>query len=131
MKAYELMKLTKENPEKYKGKKYRCTNGAIINFMGNEHNEFCINEYGEFVDNDNIKRMYITDTTEVEEIQQPVSFMEAIKAYAEGKVIICTLNSRANIYKPKGKHGYLIDHCGGGLTAAEILEGTWYIEREE
>ena len=61
-----------------------------------------------------------------------VSFIEAIKAYTNGKDIMCEHNGGCSIYKNK----YCEDNCvnilyddyGDGISAEEILNGEWYIE---
>ena len=61
-------------------------------------------------------------------LQNPVSFIEAIKARYEGKTIKVVLRNNERIYKDNSAG--LIDQNGGYLTPLEILEGKWYIEEE-
>mgnify|MGYP006910608483 CR=1 FL=1 len=80
----------------------------------------------------------VNDTWEL--IQQPIPFMEAVKAYSEGKTIRCEIgNNEPSFYSREvaisvltGKKIYgstcLIDNHGGTITTEEILEGTWYVE---
>ncbi|ASN68328.1 hypothetical protein 10S11_66 [uncultured Caudovirales phage] len=69
-------------------------------------------------------------------IKQPVSFMEAIKAFSQGKTIKCrvpfTLVDDLIVYKPsKGVlFTELFDNGGAAITQTEILEGKWYIEED-
>jgi hypothetical protein len=131
MKAYELMKLAKENQAKYQGKKYKVTNGIAIDGRGKEYKEVIISTHGELTAS--IFKMYVTDITEVEEIQQPIPFIEAVQAYAEGKTIRCeTKESGIAVYIPTclGNVSQLKDRCGGTLNPYEILEGKWYIGEE-
>ena len=65
-------------------------------------------------------------------VEKPVSFIEAIKAYTNGKDIMCEHNGGCSIYKNK----YCEDNCvnilyddyGDGISAEEILNGEWYID---
>jgi hypothetical protein len=68
--------------------------------------------------------------TEWELVQQPVSFMEAVKAYSEGKTIRCEINAEKYIYKPLGEDCYnaVKDDENIAVSAKEILEGRWYVE---
>jgi hypothetical protein len=75
--------------------------------------------------------------TEWELIQQPIPFMEAVKAYSEGKTIRCELKGEITVYRPsfKSLKQRLMFELKGGHTrtvdADEILNGTWYIEEGE
>jgi hypothetical protein len=65
---------------------------------------------------------------EWELIQQPVPFMEAVKAYSEGKTIRCeSQNYNTRTYKPNGTDK-LIDQHRIAITTHEIINGTWYVE---
>ncbi|WP_143314544.1 hypothetical protein [Clostridium sp. HBUAS56017] len=66
-------------------------------------------------------------------IQQPVSFMEAIKANQEGKVIKVNIGARTYTYYPRDNKwfGLIAKETLGGLSTHEILEGKWYIEESE
>ncbi len=65
-------------------------------------------------------------------VEKPVSFIEAIKAYTNGKNIMCEHNGGCSIYRNK----YCEDNCvnilqddyGDGISAEEILNGEWYID---
>ena len=124
MKAYELMKLTVENPQKYSGKKYEVTYGAY-DCEGNTITELYIGTDGDFRSKRNGFRVFIGYDTEVKEIPKPVTFMEAVKAYAEGKTI----------YSEDGilKHTYrfdscMRDECKSPVSAEEILNRKWFIK---
>lgn len=66
------------------------------------------------------------------EFEKPVSFMKAIKAYTNGRDIMCELNGSHIIYKNKfckdNCVNILNDNYGNGISAEEILTGEWYIE---
>ncbi|MFW9972668.1 MAG: hypothetical protein ACFFDF_20955 [Candidatus Odinarchaeota archaeon] len=85
MKAYELINLVQKDLDSYKGKKYKVTDGCLINRNGIKYYEFIINLDGAFI-NQNY-RLYFSDQTEIEEIQQPVTWHEAEKAALDGKKI--------------------------------------------
>ena len=64
--------------------------------------------------------------------QQPVSFMEAVKASYKGKTIYCVLPQSEYAYISKiDKLESLTDSNGNGLSTQEILEGKWYIKEDE
>lgn len=61
-------------------------------------------------------------------VQQPVSFMEAIKALNDGNSIYNIRESITHYYK----HNYaLSDEKRKPINTSEILEGTWYIGEPE
>ncbi len=65
-------------------------------------------------------------------IQQPVSFMEAIKASREGKIIKVDTGIRIYTYYPKDDElcELTAKESNGGLSVYEILEGKWYIHED-
>lgn len=63
-------------------------------------------------------------------VSQPVDFMEAVKAYDEGKTIRCELNGLARIYG-KSTCRLLVDNFGAAVDTSEILKGKWFIEDGE
>ena len=70
-------------------------------------------------------------------VQEPVSFMEAIKAYHEGKTIRCEYVEEEFIYEPTEEKkvseqiGFIIRDCDfSSVCTGEILEGKWYIEED-
>jgi hypothetical protein len=75
---------------------------------------------------------------EWELIQQPVPFIEAVKAYSEGKTIRCELQDRKHTYRPN-EHTRLARDYGYefkgavlnvGVSTKEIIEGQWFIEED-
>jgi hypothetical protein len=78
--------------------------------------------------------------TEWELVQQPVSFMDAVKAYSEGKTIRCEFigyngKKYTTIYddkKENSKYNQLVDNnsdvVSDPVCCEEILNGTWYVE---
>jgi hypothetical protein len=132
MKAFELMYLAKMEPQKYEGKKYKITKGCALNNMGNLLNETdVINVEKGKVYYNKIYELNISQNTELEEIQQPIPFLEAVKAYSEGKTIRCEWKGRSQNWASKYKNGsqYMgIKECDGAICPEEILNGTWYLE---
>jgi hypothetical protein len=63
-------------------------------------------------------------------IQQPVPFMEAVKAYSEGKTVECECEyMEKRIYEPKTyKTPTMKDQYGDNPSIKEMLEGKWYIK---
>jgi hypothetical protein len=61
-----------------------------------------------------------------------VPFMEAVKAYSEGKTIYCKVSNLTFTYYEKhdynGCYQLLAEESMGGLSAKEILEGIWIIK---
>lgn len=141
IKAYDLMKLAAENPQEYKGRKYRVISSYACGNMGEQTHTICIDANGEFGTNDFAGNVYVSRYTELEEIKpepQPVPFMDAVKAYSEGKKIRCEVvpsaTNQVYEYEPDGNeiglHGYKLATCMGmctPVTTKEILEGKWYI----
>ncbi len=70
-----------------------------------------------------------TDLKEVKSEPKPVTFMEAIKAYWDGKTIHHKYNVGSGVseYIPQEGGGRLIDESGIAITASEIIDGGWYI----
>lgn len=67
-------------------------------------------------------------------VQVQVSFMEAVKAYHEGKTIysIDDDGSVRNTYsKQSDISNYLTDACGYAITSHEILNYKWFIKEGE
>jgi len=59
------------------------------------------------------------------QVETPVSFLEALKAYEEDKTIKCAVTGYTRTYTPQNKG--LTDNMGAYITANEILNGQWYI----
>jgi hypothetical protein len=82
----------------------------------------------------------VTPSDEWELVQAPVSFMEAVKAYSEGKTIRCEFigyngKKYTAIYddkKENSKYNRLVDNnsdvVSDPVCCEEILNGTWYVE---
>lgn len=77
-------------------------------------------------------KAYVNSLTELEEIPpepKPVPFMEAVKAYSEGKTVKCSMGNHT--YTPHVVSGEsssaFSDECHLAPSAQEILHGKWYI----
>lgn len=118
-KTSEVIAMLEQNPKL----KFKCITDGIGEYCTIEvnHGRIC---WG----GDNRLPMYIVvdKPLEWELVQQPVSFMEAVKAYSEGKTIRCEKNGHVLEYKPF--YGMLKLKTGQAVTATQILEGRWYVE---
>jgi hypothetical protein len=78
--------------------------------------------------------------TKWELIQQPIPFMEAVKAYSEGKPVDCEICGKVWHYNPNsipkdsslGYHLVVTNKCGTSpsITTEEILRGKWTIAED-
>lgn len=126
-KLWEVFKMLSENP--------RLT-FRLITDRATEKEQLYASENGFILEDykkDSIgfnNTLYIDDEWTL--VQQPVSFMEAIKAFHNGETIYCIVDEGKYIYTPKEPEEYHIttitDEHGDGLSSKEILEGKWYIE---
>jgi hypothetical protein len=66
-------------------------------------------------------------------VQQPIPFLEAVKAYAEGKTTIrCKSSIGTKRYKYQGcTNSPMLDENGIAVSHLEILEGTWFVEVDQ
>jgi hypothetical protein len=72
----------------------------------------------------------IKPNTAWELIQQPVDFLTAVKAYAEGKTIRCERCTTITKYNPNGEYTYDLNdtRTQRAICADEIINGRWYVE---
>ncbi|MBY6948398.1 hypothetical protein [Clostridium botulinum] len=95
----------------------------------------CINYDNKFLEWESGKKLNITSDNifgTFIPIQQPVSFMEAIKASREGKIIKVDTGTRIYTYYPEDDElcELTAKESNGGLSVYEILEGKWYIHED-
>lgn len=65
---------------------------------------------------------------EWELVPQLVSFMDAVKAYSEGKTVESKQSCYTRTYNPHiTLNSWMRDQNGNGLSCSEILQSTWYI----
>ena len=125
-KTWELLKMAEEreygfNKSVGERPKYRDSNGNVVVFDKNAYGK------GLFLSNGFPLKLALVNT-EWELIQQPIPFMEAVKAYSEGKTIRCEgLSGFTYIYKRCCGDDFR-DTNGSAPCVGEILEGTWYVE---
>jgi hypothetical protein len=132
MKACKLMAEAIENPQKYEGKRYK-SEGAMRDGCGNMHKVVRI-DCSKLMIGSSQLYAYITSDTELEEIPQSVTFMEAEKAHGEGKTVRVEypdFNCPEQIITEKfrkEKGGGEWHSRGVGLSFYVIRTGTWFIE---
>lgn len=141
IRACKLMVDAMENPHEYEGKRYKVVEGSYL-WFGADNRDECIIVNGRLTEKNRHSTFSVYADTVLEEIKpepKHVPFMEAVKAYSEGKTIRCEVvpstTNQVYEYKPDGNkiglHGYkLSTYKGSGtpVTTKEILEGKWFIE---
>jgi hypothetical protein len=131
MLACELMVNALKFPQKYEGRRYKVVKGARLITRDDElFSEFTVK--GGLFTNGGCHGLAVYCNTELEEIPQPVPFMEAVAAYGNGRTINCKCNGITHTYTPAYIRGNskcgLCDENDVAVSAAEILEGVWTIE---
>ena len=116
MKLWEALKALEENPKKI--------------FKSNEGFGEVTLEYREGVKFIGIQKTsygaFISELRDWHEVKQPVTWQEAIEAWANGGKVKCILHGKSFTYD-SSKWGNM--YSGDGyLCGSEILNGTWYIE---
>ena len=133
--ASELMELARKEPEKYDGKRYKVLGLYCIGPESQFYGEVIVDSEGKLQGKGHDNWAYINSNTKLEEIPpepKPVPFMEAVKAYSEGKTVDCKVGNCRYVYqKCEGDTPYKAMHEkndeSSGVSAKEILEGTWHI----
>jgi hypothetical protein len=129
--ASDLMTEARKNPEKYEGKRYKVIKGFLLDSEGVEHLEALITKHGNVIIPGQPWLAYVSPNTQLREIKpepKPVTFMEAVKAYENGKSIKVKDGSRETTYNLSGDMAMFKGTNDTILTVSEILNGTWYIE---
>ena len=118
--ASELAELARKEPGKYKDKKYRAIEGRLITMDGTRIiDEFIVSDDGCLAFGK--LRLYFANNTQVEEIKQPVIFMEAV-------------NSGKKLKHSDWGEYYCLNRAMeilGNMTVQHALNeinGKWYIE---
>ena len=112
MKLWEALKELEENPDK-KFKSVNYNQEDIIISMG----AGCYD----------LPFRVLDSNRDWQEIKQPVTWQEAIEAWANGKPIKCVINGGSTLYKSKSG---LQDSLGWAVSPVHIKNGTWYIEED-
>lgn len=136
-KTWEVIKMLTENPR---------LNFSQVDEYGVKHVLQVQDEFFYYRQDDALGNMNgnIMITDEWVLLQQPVTFIEAVNAYADGKTIRLERGNRiiGKLIPRKGKsyctnQDFWVRLYGNAeeesrnLSAIEILEGTWYIEEAE
>jgi hypothetical protein len=124
--TWEAIKMLSENP-KLKLNLIYCGNETADKNLEVKDNMIILNAKNPF-------NRYLNISAEWVLVQQPVSFMEAVKAYSRGKTIYCVNVDVGlkNIYKkPDSTNSYMKDTCHYCITSHEILNYEWFIEEGE
>lgn len=117
-KTWEVVKMLTENPELV----FVRPSDGVRTMLGDKiHAGEIIGKYLKQTDGESIR---LSDEWEV--VPQPASFMEAVKAYEEGKTIIVSHNCHNHTYSMQN-HMFR-DSNGQSIEADEILYGKWYIK---
>lgn len=132
LKTYEIWKMIDENKDEMVGKRYVQVSGLLQNGF-NLGDIAVVTEYHRITSLGSEKhskmRLSWNGFEEWEEVKEPVSFMEAIKALDVGKAIYCEIDNRKFTYKrPRTYITEIRSEEAGGISVKEILEGKWYIE---
>jgi len=120
--ASELMEKARKEPQKYEGKKYKAVGGNVIVDLNGENFKDAYVANGELKVGAHVHAR-ISSKLELEEIPQPVTFMEAINVRPNR--IICEHNGRSKEY---GGIAFTTVDNGSPVTFDEILNGKWFIK---
>jgi len=132
MKNWEVIKALYENPRlQFKNKRF----GGVLGYDENGHLAWLsgVPKVGEiFTIHYNPGHPFATGNydDDWELVPQPVPFLEAVKAYSEGKTVECKSKGfGTRVYEPGVNHPYaMIDQSDTAVTAHEILHGEWLIK---
>jgi len=126
MKAWEMIKELTENPSK----KFKTAEGYEANVSKTGLLTVLIYK-AEINANKSIRILGydIFKEDDWEEIKTPVSLLEALQAWANGKTISC-ISFMGNKYIYPSSNDGLIDTSKSPLSQLEILRGVWYIEND-
>lgn len=130
LKTWEIVKALTENP---KLKFRRINDGLVFTTETKIRDGQPVSYYiSKLIPLRSHESILVDDEWEL--VREPVSFMAAIQAFANGKTIRCEwdgLEHETSIYKPRSfphDDATLKDQENGSICALEILNGKWYIE---
>lgn len=111
MKLWEALKELEENPKKV----FKSNNGFGEVTLGYSNGI-------EFIGVQKTKNgTFLSELRDWQEVKQPVTWQEAIEAWANGKKIRCKCEGGETFYRPSKE-------SSACFTAKLITHGTWYIE---
>jgi hypothetical protein len=122
-KTSEAISMLAEKPElRFKS---QLGNEIYVDKCGNIRWQETETTMGDIAD---LHHLFMKNTWEL--VQQPVSFMEAVKAYSEGKTIRCERCTTITKYNPNGEYTYDLNdtRTQRAICADEIINGRWYVE---
>jgi hypothetical protein len=133
-KTWEITKALTENPNhEFK----RVSDGMIFRTSKQIENGKEVARYISQITSSKGWADCVTLSDEWELIQQPIPFMEAVKAYSEGKTIRCEIKDLTYTYEPVEEvevgnklDGYMLAEVGNeneAVSTDEILNGKWYM----
>jgi hypothetical protein len=128
------MELARKEPQKYEGKRYKVVRGSARGYNGDESKEIKLCSSGQM--STGFLAAYISSDTELEEIPQPVTFMEAVKAAIEGKHPTIMLDNIKHVMTADkssyGEIGYWLKvKSENGITygiSTGMIDGMWTVE---
>ena len=124
MKLWEVLKELEENPKKVFECNLISDFKAVMSTRDGYFDLKIFNYYGELISQE-IKGGAFNENIRInrdwQEVKQPVTWQEAIEAWAEGKKITCECEGVGTFFRPSN----VSSAC---FTAKLITHGTWYIE---
>ena len=130
MKLWEVLKALEENPEKVFKGNLSCGFKTLMRVRDGYFDLKIFNLSGELIPQEKKGGVFNENlrlSLDWQELKQPVSWQEAIEAWANGKTIGVTQKDIEKRFY-EGKDYLLRDQHGYSVSEDEIAEGTWYIE---
>ena len=119
--ASELMELARKEPQKYEGKRYKVVSGSPLE-NGSQTFYECVMCKGSFKSPGKNLYLAVFDDTKLEEIPQPVSFMDAVNSRKKFKYF-----NWDNYYSPSAVARILASNTNDTILRL-INDNQWLIE---